>query len=64
MIKVNLNEGKCSGCETCVKVCPSKVFEVRAGKVFPLNIKACIGCKICEIQCPNYAIKISYSKQS
>jgi len=60
MIKQFVDERRCKGCGVCVKVCPSKVFEIRNGKAFPSNAKACIGCRMCEIQCPNYAIKLSF----
>ncbi|MCX8188820.1 MAG: 4Fe-4S binding protein [Nitrososphaeria archaeon] len=62
MIVQVVDEKNCKGCGVCLKVCPSKVFEIRAGKAFPINAKACIGCRMCEINCPNYAITL-YFKQ-
>ncbi|MBW2010193.1 MAG: 4Fe-4S binding protein, partial [Deltaproteobacteria bacterium] len=33
---------KCQGCEECVDVCPSDVFEMQAGKSVPVNADECV----------------------
>lgn len=62
MIKQVVDERKCRGCGVCLKVCPSKVFEIKAGKAYPSNSGACIGCRMCEIHCPNYAIMLHFKE--
>jgi NAD-dependent dihydropyrimidine dehydrogenase PreA subunit len=53
---------KCTGCGTCVSVCPVSVYELRdvgnSKKSQPVNIDACIACRVCESQCPENAIQI------
>jgi len=58
MPKPIINKKKCTGCGTCVSVCPVNVFKLDAGKPNPVNAKECIGCKACENSCPEGAIKV------
>ena len=58
MPKPIVDKKKCTGCGTCVNVCPVNVFELKDGKSIPVNAKECIGCMACENSCPAGAIKV------
>jgi len=51
---------KCTGCKTCIDICPMQVFEFDNEKKKSTVKKPndCIGCKACEVQCPQGAIKV------
>ena len=55
-IKVNLES--CTGCGTCVDVCPVDVFEIQGDKSVPVRQDECLACKACEAQCPEKAIEV------
>ena len=60
LIKVDLD--KCTGCGTCVDICPLEVYELiivnGKQKASPVNQKECIGCRNCELYCPEGAIQV------
>ena len=60
MPEINTDMDKCSGCGTCVDVCPSGVFELDkdAGKTKRVNIDECIECLACVDQYPENAIEV------
>jgi NAD-dependent dihydropyrimidine dehydrogenase PreA subunit len=58
MAKPIVNKAKCTGCGTCVNVCPTNVFKIAGGKSTVINAKECIGCMACENSCPEGAIKV------
>ena len=58
MPKPIVDKKKCTGCGTCVQVCPVNVFEIKDGKSVPVRAKDCIGCRACETSCPAKAITI------
>ncbi|MFP4475838.1 MAG: ATP-binding protein [Desulfatibacillaceae bacterium] len=49
---------KCIGCEECVEVCPTDVFEMEDGKANPANAEECLGCESCVEVCEQGAITI------
>ncbi|MGM5488252.1 MAG: 4Fe-4S dicluster domain-containing protein [Nanobdellota archaeon] len=57
-MKPTVNKNKCTGCGTCVDVCPMDVFELKE-KAEVKNPDECIGCRACELQCPEQAITVS-----
>lgn len=49
---------KCTGCGTCVDVCPVGVYEIVDGKSSPVHVDECLACHACESQCPEGAIEV------
>ena len=59
MVKVTINQDKCSKCYTCLDVCPMEVFVKKDdGHVEPENEKECVACRACEAQCPESCITV------
>lgn len=50
-------EGKCVGCELCLRVCPAFVLEMKDKKVAVVRGEWCIGCDHCGGVCPTEAIR-------
>jgi NAD-dependent dihydropyrimidine dehydrogenase PreA subunit len=55
---VNIDVEKCDGCEECVNLCPSEVFEIQDGKSVAVNADECVFCLTCVEGCPNSAITV------
>ena len=53
-----VNQTRCNGCENCVDICPSEVFEMTNGKADPLRLEDCIECEACVVQCPTESIEL------
>lgn len=53
---VVLEYGRCRGCTTCIKSCPTEAIRVRSGKAAILNAR-CIDCGTCIQVCPHKAIQ-------
>ena len=51
-----IDEKKCTGCGTCVKVCPSLVLKMENGKAFVDKPYYCLRCGHCGSVCPEGAI--------
>ncbi|MBI5881024.1 4Fe-4S dicluster domain-containing protein [archaeon] len=60
MPKPIVDAKKCTGCKTCIDICPMQVFEFDNEKKKSTVKKPgdCIGCRACEVQCPQGAIKV------
>lgn len=58
MVEIHVDVDKCTGCGTCVDVCPVCVYELQNEKSVPVNIEDCIICRACEMQCPEGAIQV------
>ncbi|ADN36049.1 4Fe-4S ferredoxin iron-sulfur binding domain protein [Methanolacinia petrolearia DSM 11571] len=46
---------KCTGCETCVDVCPSEAINMEDG-IAVVDADACVDCESCVDECPAEAI--------
>lgn len=58
-----IDEELCKGCNICVEVCPTNVFELTEQintkgyyVPHPKFIENCTGCKICDLICPEMAV--------
>jgi len=58
MVKIVVDNHKCTGCGTCVDTCPVGVFEIKDGKSVPVKTEECLVCRACEVQCPENAIQV------
>ncbi len=57
LYKVIRDENKCIECQSCVRLCPQKVWKID-GKDRITDLRLCHGCKLCEDICPSKAIKV------
>ena len=58
MVEIKVDVDKCTGCGTCVDVCPVEVYEMKDGKSVAVNIEDCLISRACEMQCPEGAIQV------
>jgi NAD-dependent dihydropyrimidine dehydrogenase PreA subunit len=58
MYLVEVDHDKCTGCEECINVCPSDVFELQNGKSEVVNGDACVFCESCVEACPEAAVTV------
>jgi NAD-dependent dihydropyrimidine dehydrogenase PreA subunit len=58
MVKIVVNNDKCTGCGTCVDTCPVGVYEIKNGKSVPVKLEECLVCRACEVQCSEGAIQV------
>lgn len=58
MVKIVVDNDKCTGCGTCVETCPVEVFEINDEKSVPVKVEECLVCRACEAQCPEGAIQV------
>lgn len=58
MLEINVHEQACRGCEMCVDICPTSVFEFDADKRLceVKHADDCIACLSCAYICPSGAI--------
>jgi NAD-dependent dihydropyrimidine dehydrogenase PreA subunit len=59
ILKIAIDEDKCTGCGECREVCPKgfKIWEIN--KVAHVsNLEYCHVCTICASKCPEEAIKV------
>lgn len=59
VVTLALAPEKCSGCGSCLLVCPRSVLARSNGKVEIVNRDACIECGACQMNCPFRAITVS-----
>jgi len=53
---------KCTGCASCMKVCPGKAITIKKKKSV-INLDLCIGCFECMHACPEHAIDIDWETE-
>jgi len=51
VVKPIRNEGKCTGCGTCVKYCKEGAIVIKSGRIV-LDPEKCMHCGICLLSCP------------
>jgi uncharacterized Fe-S center protein len=54
--------GKCTGCASCMKVCPKDAIQVKEKKSV-IRHELCIGCFECMHACPEHAIDIDWETE-
>jgi len=60
--KVAVDGEKCKGCEDCLEVCTTGVFEIKEGKSVAMSVKECLGCGSCVEVCKEKAISVEELK--
>jgi len=58
LVEIKIDLSKCTGCGTCVDVCPVGAFELESDKSSAVNVDECLVCRVCEVQCPENAIQV------
>jgi NAD-dependent dihydropyrimidine dehydrogenase PreA subunit len=58
MVKIVIDNHKCTGCGTCKDTCPVGVFEIKDGKSVAVKPDECLVCRACEVQCSEGAIQV------
>lgn len=58
VVTLTLDGGKCTGCGTCVDVCPHAVFGMENGKARIVDRDACMECGACAQNCPTEAVSV------
>jgi ferredoxin len=48
---------KCTGCETCVDICPAQAIKMEDGKAV-VDVDLCVDCESCIDECPSEAIQM------
>ncbi len=52
----SINDERCTGCETCVKACPTNVLSLVAHKSRAVAFEQCVQCELCARVCPTRAL--------
>jgi heterodisulfide reductase subunit A-like polyferredoxin len=55
-----VDQKKCAGCLTCVRVCPYRVPVVNSEGVAEIEMAMCQGCGVCASECPGKAITLQH----
>lgn len=59
MVKIKIDKKKCTGCGTCVEICPMSLYGLNDEKAaITGNIEECVICRACESSCPSGAIEV------
>ena len=56
---LRLDAAKCTGCGTCLEVCPHGVLERDGAKVRIADLDACMECGACALNCPPKALTVA-----
>ena len=59
-ITASVNESACTGCGTCVKLCPYNAIQKDEKGVAKVNDVLCKGCGVCAASCPERAIAMRH----
>lgn len=57
-LEISVHEQSCRGCELCIDICPTKVFELDEENRLCVvkHVDDCIACLSCAYICPSNAI--------
>lgn len=56
---ISISKEKCTGCGTCLKVCPHGVWEIDDRKARLAFMERCIECGACMLNCHDDAIQVT-----
>lgn len=59
VVTLRLDIEKCTGCGTCIEVCPQAVLAKENGKVWIAARDSCMECGACARNCPARAIAVN-----
>lgn len=59
VVTLELDREKCTGCATCLSVCPHGVFALDGGKARIVDRDACMECGACAKNCPAEAVHVN-----
>jgi NAD-dependent dihydropyrimidine dehydrogenase PreA subunit len=59
VVTLKLDESRCTGCGTCLDVCPHRVFAMIDGSVSIAERDLCMECGACARNCPVQAISVN-----
>jgi NAD-dependent dihydropyrimidine dehydrogenase PreA subunit len=59
VVTLSLDSSKCTGCGTCLQVCPHEVLARQNGTVIISDRDACMECGACAKNCPAEAISVT-----
>lgn len=62
VFNVTVDPQKCKGCEDCLEVCTTRVFEIKEGACVPVRPENCVGCQSCAQICKESAITVVESQ--
>ncbi len=54
---IKIDQEKCTGCASCLKVCLASSFEIKEKKARVKSLDECLECASCWYVCPEGAIK-------
>ena len=58
VVTLQLDLEKCTGCGTCLEVCPQGVLGINGKKAAIVRRDACIECGACALNCPFEALSV------
>lgn len=62
-VSISIDTELCKGCDVCVELCPTDVYDAVGGKRGGVPTVArpddCIDCAKCELACPDFALRVS-----
>lgn len=58
VVTLALDVEKCTGCGTCLEVCPHEVFVLENRKTKIIDRDACMECGACAQNCPSQALTV------
>ncbi|MHA2295924.1 MAG: hydrogenase iron-sulfur subunit [Candidatus Hodarchaeales archaeon] len=63
LFATTVNKDTCTGCETCIKNCPTTAITLVDEKA-SVNQDTCISCELCTIVCPTGAITVENQREN
>ena len=55
-----VDESKCSGCGTCIELCPYNAIQKDENGIARVTAAVCKGCGVCGASCPERAITMQH----